>query len=67
MSKLAQSVDVKKVILQARRIPCICRHQFSKHDVPGYCESKGISESRGVLVEKIECRECFKTWTRITA
>lgn len=61
----AQHVVVQDEILGQRRVPCICPRQ---HDRDEACaRTLSYSTARGVLVERVACERCPRTWTRISA
>lgn len=59
----APAADVQHELLVKRRVPCICPRQFE--DCPPIGVPLRASISREMVVERIECSSCDRTWTRI--
>ena len=54
-------VDVGEAILSARRLPCICprQHEGATGAAIDY------ATSRRVVIERVACERCPRTWTRV--
>lgn len=56
--RAGQRTDVKSSIVSGKPIFCLC-------DKAKCCETIDYSDSRGYSVEKVRCKDCSKTWTRM--
>lgn len=55
--------DVGERILTSRKVPCICPLQA--HGACG--RTVDYSTARGIVVERVACNRCPRTWTRVNA
>ncbi|TFZ59333.1 hypothetical protein E4V01_07750 [Methylorubrum sp. Q1] len=54
-------VDVGEMIIAKRRLPCICEQQHED----GMARTVGYSTCRGIVMERVKCEGCPRTWTRV--
>jgi hypothetical protein len=55
--KSAEAVDVGTAIITSRAIPCLCVREERTGTI-------SISTGRGITVEQVECRGCWRTYRR---
>lgn len=66
MRVAAKRIDIEDAILNQRRIPCICEHQFDEKQTP-----RGIATARSrrgdLTIERVQCDigACGRSWRRI--
>lgn len=62
--RAGERVDVGATILHSRKLPCICPRQFDK-DATNSAQSFSFTDSRGIIIEHVQCSSCQRTWQRI--
>lgn len=58
MPQASERSDVKTSIVTGKPILCLC-------DKAKCCETTDYNDVRGYSIEKVRCKDCCKTWTRM--